>query len=154
MDQLEGFYKEGSHQQKNYQDALELIEWYNDNRKFEDLSCLDSVIEAMQAIVNLEMPFQKMNDLVNLVFKASELRDQVLQDKYQSTVRRLEQDRKSISHELEDVMALKLTDDRRSRIQDKADDLFAQYDEWLSSLLKSTPNMDSYIRASSSAVSG
>ncbi len=154
LDQLEGFYKEGSHQQKNYQDALELIEWYNDNRKFEDLSCLDSVIEAMQAIVNLEMPFQKMNDLVNLVFKASELRDQVLQDKYQSTVRRLEQDRKSISHELEDVMALKLTDDRRSRIQDKADDLFAQYDEWLSSLLKSTPNMDSYIRASSSAVSG
>ena len=154
MDQLEGFYKEGSHQQKNYQDALELIEWYNDNRKFEDLSCLDSVIEAMQAIVNLEMPFQKMNDLVNLVFKASELRDQVLQDKYQSTVRRLEQDRKSISHELEDVMALKLTDDRRSRIQDKADELFAQYDEWLSSLLKSTPNMDSYIRASSSAVSG
>lgn len=154
LDQLEGFYKEGSHQQKNYQDALELIEWYNDNRKFEDLSCLDSVIEAMQAIVNLEMPFQKMNDLVNLVFKASELRDQVLQDKYQSTVRRLEQDRKSISHELEDVMALKLTDDRRSRIQDKADELFAQYDEWLSSLLKSTPNMDSYIRASSSAVSG
>ena len=154
LDQLEGFYKEGSHQQKNYQDALELIEWYNDNRKFEDLSCLDSVIEAMQAIVNLEMPFQKMNDLVNLVFKASELRDQVLQDKYQSTVRRLEQDRKSISHELEDVMALKHTDDRRSRIQDKADELFAQYDEWLSSLLKSTPNMDSYIRASSSAVSG
>ena len=51
-------------------------------------------------------------------------------------------------------MALKLTDDRRSRIQDKADELFAQYDEWLSSLLKSTPNMDSYIRASSSAVSG
>ena len=154
LDQLEGFYKEGSHQQKNYQDALELIEWYNDNRKFEDLSCLDSVIEAMQAIVNLEMPFQKMNDLVNLVFKASELRDQVLQDKYQSTVRRLEQDRKSISHELEDVMALELTDDQRSRIQDKADELFAQYDEWLSSLLKSTPNMDSYIRASSSAVSG
>ena len=153
LEQLEGFYKEGSHQQKNYQNALEIIEWYTANRKFEDLSCLDSVIEAMQAIVNMEMPFQKISDLANLVFKASELRDQVLQDKYRATIRRLEQDQKSIDHELQDAMALELTDEQRSRIQDKADQLFAQYDEWLSSLLKSTTNMDSYIRASSSAVS-
>lgn len=154
LEQLEGFYKEGSHQQKNYQDALEIIGWYNSNRMFEDLSRLDSVIEAMQAIVDMEMPFQKMNDLANLVFKANELRDQVMQDKYNATVRRLEQDRKSIDQELQGALDLELTDDQISRIEEKADELADQYSEWLSSLTKSTPNMDSYITASSSSVSG
>ena len=154
LEQLEGFYKEGSHQQKNYQDALDIIDWYNTNRMFEDLSRLDSVIESMQTIVDMEMPFQKMNDLANMVFKANELKDQVLQDKYNSTVRRLKQDRESIDHELKGAMDLELTDNQRSRIQEKADELFAQYDEWLSSLSKSTPNMDAYITASNSSVSG
>ena len=154
LEQLEGFYKEGSHQQKNYQDALDIIDWYNANRMFEDLSRLDSVIESMQAIVDMEMPFQKMNELANLVFKANELKDQVLQDKYNFTVRRLKQDRESIDHELQGAMDLELTDNQRSRIQEKADELFVQYDEWLSSLSKSTPNMDAYITASNSSVSG
>ena len=35
-----------------------------------------------------------------------------------------------------------------------ADELSSQYDEWLSSLSKSTPNMDAYITASNSSVSG
>ena len=108
----------------------------------------------MQAIVDMEMPFQKMNDLANLVFKANELKDQVLQEKYNSTVRRLKQDRESIDHELKGAMDLELTDDQRSRIHEKAEELFAQYDEWLSSLSKSTPNMDAYITASNSSVSG
>ena len=154
LEQLEGFYKDGSHQQKNYQDALDIIDWYNTNRMFEDLSRLDSVIESMQAIVDMEMPFQKMNDLANLVFRANELKDQVLQDKYDATVRRLAQDQKSIEHELQGALDLDLTDDQRTRIQEKADELSTQYDEWLSSLSKATPNMDSYITASNSSVSG
>ena len=108
----------------------------------------------MQAIVDMEMPFQKMNDLANLVFKANELRDQVLQDKYDATIRLLEQDRKSIEHELQGALDLELTGDQLSRIEAKADELADQYTGWLSSLSKSTPNMDSYITASSSSVSG
>lgn len=154
LDQLEGFYKEGSHQQKNYQDALEIISWYNANRMFENLSRLDSVIADMQAIVDMEMPFQKMNDLANLVFRANELRDQVLEDKYSATVCRLEQDRKAIDHELQGALDLELTEEQLSRIESKADELADQYSEWLSSLSKATPNMDSYITASSSSVSG
>ncbi len=154
LEQLEGFYKEGSHQQKNYQDALGIISWYNANRMFEDLSRLDSVIADMQAIVDMEMPFQKMNDLANLVFRANELRDQVLEDKYSATVRRLEQDRKAIDHELQGALDLELTEEQLSRIESKADELADQYSEWLSSLSKATPNMDSYITASSSSVSG
>ena len=154
LEQLEGFYKEGSHQQKNYQDALDIISWYNSNRMFEDLSRLDSVIEAMQAIIDMEMPFQKMYELANLVFKANELRDQILQDKYKGTVYRLEQDRDKIAHELHEASGPYLSEDQRSRIQNKADEITAQYDEWFSSLSKSTPNMDSYITASNSSVSG
>lgn len=154
LEQLEGFYKEGSHQQKNYQDALNIISWYNSNRMFEDLSRLDSVIEAMQAIIDMELPFQKMNDLANLVFKANELRDQILQDKYKGTVYRLEQDRDKIAHELHEASVAYLSEDQRSRIQNKADELSAQYDEWFSSLSKNTTNMDSYITASSSSVFG
>lgn len=153
LEQLEGFYKEGSHQQKNYQDALEIIGWYNSTRMFEDLTRLDSVIADMQAIVDMEMPFQKMNDLANLVFKANELRDQVLEDKFNATVRRLEQDRKAIDHELQGALSLELTEEQLSRIESKADELADQYSEWLSSLTKTTPNMDSYITASSSSVS-
>ncbi len=154
LEQLEGFYKEGSHQQKNYQDALNIISWYNSNRMFEDLSRLDSVIEAIQAIIDMELPFQKMNDLANLVFKANELRDQILQDKFKGTVYRLEQDRDKIAHELHEASVAYLSEDQRSRIQNKADELSAQYDEWFSSLSKNTPNMDSYITASSSSVFG
>ena len=153
LEQLEGFYKEGSHQQKNYQDAVEIIDWYNSNRMFEDLTRLDSVIADIQAIIDMEMPFQKMNELANLVFKANELRDQVLEDKFNATVRRLEQDRKAIDHELQGALNLELTEEQLSRIESKADELADQYSEWLSSLTKSTPNMDSYITASSSSVS-
>lgn len=154
LEYLESFYKEGSHQQKNYQDAVEIIEWYNTNSMLQDLSRLDSVIEAMNTIVNMEMPFQKMNELANLVFKANELRDQILEDKYDGTVRRLEQDRKKIDHELHEVAEVYLTDSQRTKIQEKADEISEQYDTWLSLLSKSTANMDAYITASSSTVSG
>ena len=152
LEQLESFYKEGSHQQKNYQDALEIIDWYNSNRMFEDLSRLDPVVEAIHAIVDMEMPFQKMNDLANLVFKANELRDLILQDKLNATIRRLERDRTTINHELQQALALELSDSQHSRIQEKSCELSAQYEEWLSSLSKSTPNMDAYITASSNTV--
>ena len=119
---------------------------------------MDSVIESMQTIVAMDMPFQKMSDLANLVFKATELRDQVLEDKYRATVRRLEQDRKMVDDELQGAKDLEkdemLSDDQITRIQEKANEIIAQYDVWLSSLSKTTPNMDSYITASNGSVSG
>ena len=154
LEQLEGFYREGSHQQENYQAALKIIDWYNENRMFEDLSRLDSVIEDIQYIVGMELPFRKMTELANLVFKANELRDQVLKDKFSGTVYKLEQDQKTIRQELQEVSAAYLTEDQRYRIQEKAEELSAQYGKWLASLTESTQNMDSYITASNSSVSG
>jgi hypothetical protein len=154
LEQLESFYKEGSHQQKNYQDALKLIRWYDANRLLEDLSRLDSVVDSMQAIIDMEMPFLKMNELANLVFKANEIRDQILQDKYRGTVYRLEQDKKTISREFHEASVPYLTASQLARIQEKADELASQYETWLASLTQATQNMDSYITASSSSVSG
>ena len=89
-----------------------------------------------------------------LNFETMQAMQAALQDKYKGTVYRLEQDRDKIAHELHEASVPYLSEDQRSRIQDKADELSAQYDEWFSSLSKSTPNMDSYITASSSSVSG
>ena len=153
LEQLESFYKEGSHQQRNYQDALAVINWYNSNRIVSDLSCLDSVIEEMQSIVNMDMPFLKMNDLANLVFKAKELKEQVLEDKYCSTVKLLEQNHKLITQELQGVLDKKLTADQLSTIEAKADEITYQYNKWQTSLSKDTPNIDSYITASNKSIS-
>lgn len=153
LEQLEGFYKEDSHQQKNYQDATAIIDWYNENCMLEDLSRLQPVVQDMSTIVCMEMPFKKMNELADLVFKASEIKERILEDKYQNTKKRLEADSSTIQKELQEALKVNLTDDQKGRIQEKADEIFTQYTSWLSSLSKTTANMDSYITASNNSVS-
>lgn len=152
LEQLEGFYKDGSHQQKNYQDAVEIIDWYTANSLLEDLSRLQPVVDAMSAIVSMDMPFKKMNELADLVFKASEIKEKVIEEKFKGTVYRLNQDRDTIKLELHEATVPYLTSDQKDRLQEKADEIAAQYDSWLNSLSKSTPNMDSYLTASGNSV--
>ena len=153
LEQLEGFYKDGSHQQKNYQDAVEIIDWFNANSLLQDLSRLQPVVDAMSTIVSMEMPFKKMNELADLVFKASEIKGKIIEDKCKGTIYRLNQDRDAIKLELHEACVPYLTSDQKDRLQEKADEIAAQYDSWLGSLSKSTPNMDSYITASGNSVS-
>lgn len=152
LEQLEGFYKDGSHQQKNYQDAVEIIDWFNANSLLQDLSRLQPVVDAMSTIVSMEMPFKKMNELADLVFKASEIKGKIIEDKCKGTIYRLNQDRDAIKLELHEACVPYLTSDQKDRLQEKADEIAAQYDSWLGSLSKSTPNMDSYITASGNSV--
>lgn len=152
LEQLESFYKDGSHQQKNYKDALKIIDWFNANCMLEDLSRLQPVVEDMSNIVSMEMPFKKMNELAELVFKASEIKERIIEDKYKDTVNRLNKDLESIRTELQEADLPHLTSEQKERLQEKANEIFAQYDSWQSSLSKNTPNMDSYITASSNSV--
>ena len=152
LEQLEAFYKENSSQQKNYQDATEMIDWYTQNYMLQDLSDMGDVISKMNEIVGMEMPFQRMNELANLVFQASNIKDKILETKLKRTKRQLESDRDTISKELSEAVLADLTDDQKSRLQEKADDLMSQYESWLNSLTKKTANMDSYITASSTSV--
>ena len=153
LEQLESFYKKGSHQQKNYQDAAAIIDWYNENALLQDLSRLQPVIDAMHDIVSMDMPFKKMNQLGDLVFKAGEIRDRIYQEKYEHTKGRLEADLSTVHKELSEALAADFSEEQKSRIQDKADEIDTQYDSWFGSLSKTTPNMDSYITASGNSVS-
>ncbi len=152
LEQLEGFYKDGSHQQKNFQDAVEIIDWYAANSLLEDLSRLQPVVEAMSSIVSMEMPFKKMNELADLVFKASEIKEKIIEDKFKGTVAKLTKDKEAITLELHEACAPYLTADQKDRLQEKADEISEQYDSWFGILSKSTLNMDAYITASGNSV--
>ena len=152
LEQLEAFYKEGSSQQKSFQDALDIIDWYTKNQMFVDLSRLDETINKMNEIVKLDMPFTRMNELNNLVFKSAEIKDAILEDKYKETKRKLEADRNTINKEHAEASMLDLTDDQKYELQSKADAIAQQYDSWLGSLHKNSSNMDSYISSSSKTV--
>ncbi len=154
LEQLEAFYKDGSNQQKNYQDAIEIIEWYTNNSLLEDLSRLNDVIAKMSEIVEMELPFPRMSELATLVFNASEIKDAILQEKFEKAKKQLQSDADSISKELgEAITKAGLTQDQKDRIQEKGDAIAEQYATWLGSISKTTQNLDSYITASANSVS-
>ena len=108
----------------------------------------------MNDIISLDMPFTRMNELANLVFQANAAKEKILDEKLDRTKKAVERDRDTVSRELADALAADLNDDQKSRIQDKAAEVLAQYDEWLESLSRQTANMDSYVTASASNLSG
>lgn len=154
LEQLEAFYKDGSNQQKNYQDAKDICNWYDLNCSLQDLSGLADIVRQMNEIISLDMPFTRMNELANLVFQANAAKEKILDEKLDRTKKAVERDRDTVSRELSDALGADLTDDQKSRIQDKADEVLAQYDEWIGSLSRQTANMDSYVTASANNLAG
>ena len=153
LDQLEAFYKDGSNQQRNYQDAKNLCSWYSMNASLQDLSKMSDIVDQMNDILGMDMPFKRMNELADLVFKATAVKEEILQEKLDRTKKKLEEDRDTVSRELSDAQSLQLTDEQKSRLQDKANDIMNQYENWLGSLSTKTANIDSYVTASSNTVS-
>lgn len=152
LEQLEVFYKDGSNQQKTYKDACIILDWYRNNYMFNDLTKLQDVIEAMSEIVEMEMPFSKMSQLANLVFQAGEIREAILEEKYQATKRCLEADLSTINKELEEALGTNLNDEQKAQISNKGKEIADQYDTWLKALNKNTSNMDQYITSSQTTV--
>ena len=152
LEQLEAFYKDGSNQQKNYQDGKKICEWYAQNCSLQDLSKLEPIVEKMNEIIAMDMPFTRMNDLANLVFQASTVKAEIIKAKLERIKKRIEADRDTVSKELSDAMKAELTDDQKDRLQAKADQIVDQYREWLNTLTVDTTNMDSYVTASANTV--
>lgn len=150
LEQLESFYRAGSNQQKNYKDAIEIAEWYRNNYMFNDLSALSDVITLINDILSMKMPFSKMTELASLVFEAREVKTKILEDKCNVAKKRLEEDRTSINKELREVLNTDIAQERKDKIQEAADELNKKYDNWLSSLQPSTPNIEAYITSSHS----
>lgn len=154
LEQLEAFYKDGSNQQKNYQDAKDICNWYSQNCSLQDLSKLEDIVRQMNEIISLDMPFTRMNELANLVFQASAAKENILEEKLERTKKSIESDRDTVSRELSDTLGSELTDEQKSRIQEKANEILGQYDDWIDSLTNQTANMDSYVTASANNLSG
>ena len=152
LEQLEGFYKEGSNQQKVYKDAVDILDWYSKNVMFNDLSKLQDVISEMGQIVAMEIPFAKMSDLANLVFKAGEIKQAILSEKYENTKRKLEKDLSKINQEMQEALSQDLVEEKKKQIQERGEALAHGYENWFNSLSPMSQNMDSYVTSSESAV--
>ena len=152
LEQLEAFYKDGSNQQKNYQDGKKICEWYAQNCSLQDLSKLEPIIAKMNEIITMDMPFTRMNDLANLVFQASTVKAEIIKAKLERIKKRIETDQDTVSKELSEALKAELTDDQKDRLQAKADQIANQYQGWLHTLTVDTPNMDSYVTASANTV--
>ena len=95
-----------------------------------------------------------MNELANLVFQAGTAKEKILEDKLAATKKLIEADRDAVSRELTEAIDAGLKEEQKDRIQEKADELFEQYEGWLGSITSSTSNMDSYVTASAANLSG
>ena len=153
LEQLEAFYKEGSSQQKVYNDALQIVAWYDDNNSlFGGLEDLSDVIAQMNDILTMPVPFAKMAELGNLVFKANSVKDAILENKYQNAIRSINNDKADIKKELDAAIGSDISDKKKQKIQDKFDEIEHTYNSWNNSLSKKTPNLDSYVLSSQSTV--
>ena len=119
---------------------------------FNDLSKLQDVISEMGQIVVMEIPFSKMSDLANLVFKAGEIKQAILSEKYENTKRKLEKDLSKINQEMQEALSQDLVEEKKKQIQERGEALAHGYEDWFNSLSPMSQNMDSYITSSESAV--
>lgn len=145
LEQLESFYKDGSNQQQNYKDAIEISDWYRNNFMLNDLSYLSTVVEQINAILSLEMPFSRMSELANLVFQARSIKERILKEKCENTKKSLEAYRNEINNEAREALSLDLTEEQKQHIQAKVDAVNATFESWLSTIQPTTTNLDAYI---------
>lgn len=153
LEQLEAFYKTGSSQQKVYNDAAEIVSWYDDNNTlFGGLESIAPVVAEMSAILSMPVPFGKMSELGNLVFKANSVKDQILEEKFQNAVRSINNDKAEVKKELDAVLNSDISDSKKARIQDKYDEIEHTYNSWNNSISKKTPNLEAYVLSSQTQV--
>ena len=153
LEQLEAFYKEGSSQQKVYNDALEIVRWYNDNYSlFNGLESIEPVIDEMGSILNMAVPFVKMTQLSSLVFQANQIKDQIIEEKYNNAIRSINNDKEEINKELDAALESSISDRKKYKIQDKFDEIERVYTTWNNSMSKKTPNLDAYVLSSQNTV--
>lgn len=152
LEQLESFYREGSNQQQNYKDAIEICDWYHNNYMLNDLKNLEPVVEKINEILSLEMPFARMTELANLVFQARGIKEEILKEKCGNTKKSLEAYRDEINKEAREALSLELSQEQKQRIKSMADELNSTFDSWLGVILPTTNNMEAYITSAQSAL--
>lgn len=154
LEQLESFYKEGSSQRKVYEEAKLIVDWYQANNVlWNDLSKLAGVVDEIVAILSLPMPFAQMTKLGDLVFKASEVKEQILREKFQKVLAELNADLDTIKHELAGALDADIPAESKNDIQDKFNEIERTYSSWFNTINEKTNNLDSYLVSSQHSVS-
>lgn len=149
LEQLETFYKDGSNQQKVFEEAQEIVYWYNQNNTlFADLSAISDTINQMCNILTLDVPFAKMTELGNLIFNAKEIKEKILQDKLDKSIKSINADKDAIKIEYEAVMKSDCSDKKKEAITDKYEIINQTYTSWSNLLNIKIPNLDSYVVSS------
>ena len=153
LEQLEAFYKEGSSQQKLYNEALEIVEWYDrNNTLFGGLDEIATIVAKMGSILNMAVPFSKMSELGDLVYQSKTVKDKILEDKYQKAINYINNDKEQIKKEVDAALSLDISEKKKDAIKDKFDKTEEIYARWISQLNKNTTNIDSYILSSNDQV--
>lgn len=156
LEQLEAFYKAGSSLKKNFDEAKEIALWYGQNNSLEDLSALKETVAKINEITHMDIPFSRMNELSDLVFKAKTEREKIFERKLEHTRETLKADNDKIDKELKALSRTYENDEaykeKLDKIQEEALRLQAQYQTWLSLITAGTHNLDSYIIASKNAL--
>jgi len=154
LERIESFYRNNSAQKKNYDDAKEICDWYTQNQLFGDLSSLGEVVENINSILKMQIPFDRMSELASLVFKAKTIQDQIHKEKLESIIKTLNKDLQEITHEAEEALIIDLKPDQKNEISSTFDEIKSKYATWFNSLNENQNNIDAYVSASNREVKG
>lgn len=153
LEQLESFYKEGSNQKKMFDESVEICRWYDENNTlFNGLSEIADTINAMNQIIIMPVPFAKMNELGNLLNKATTIKEKILEEKFNNALRSINNDKEEIKKELDAALTADITEVQKNKLQDKFDEIERTYLSWNNTLSKNTPNLDAYVLSSQGMV--
>ncbi len=149
LEQILAFYGDNSAQMKNFNEAKDIYNWYIDNQIFEDLSDLTNVVEKMNEILKMDLPFARMNELGTLVFQAKSIQDKMREEKVSRITNDLNKNLKSIEHEINQALNLELEEADKNSLKSKFDEVKNRFSMWFEHLTGADQNqLDSYKNAS------
>jgi molybdopterin converting factor small subunit len=153
LEEILSFYQIGSAQLKNYDDAIELCAWYDQNRILESLTSIDDVMDKITKILSNPLPFKQMVDLGQMVVKARNIKDGLRDKKVKSVKERLEKDINTIRHEHQEALSKVTEQFKINKLNETLDELESKYKNLISSIEQAS-NLDQYITSSNSNVEG
>lgn len=134
LEQIIAFYQEDSAMMKNYNEAKEIVDWYRDYSLFEDMEDVSDIIEKINSILTMDLPFSKLNELSTLVFNAKIIKDKMKEQKINSITKDLNKHLSNIEHEVKEALKLDLTDGTKSELKTMFEDVKYSYNKWFESL--------------------
>lgn len=153
LEEILSFYQSGSAQLQNYNDAIEITKWYEDNRLLEDLSEIDELMDKCYSIINHDHPFGQMVELGKIVVLVKKQKTAFRDEKITVATQSLEKDLNLIRHEAKQAQSKIEQKEKIDLLNDKLLELEERYND-LFKTIKDANNLDQYVTSSNSNVEG